>query len=57
MKFNPTGDFLALGDKAGRVIVLKTNTETKTKQNIYDYYAQFQAHSKEFDLLKSQEVE
>ena len=31
MKFDPSGDFLALGDKAGRVIVFQTNKKSKKK--------------------------
>lgn len=32
MKFDPTGEYLALGDKAGRIIIFEANLNNKTKQ-------------------------
>ena len=57
MKFNNSGDMLAVGDHAGRIIVFDTTKKPKKKEDIFEYYAEFQAHTKEFDCLRSQEVE
>jgi len=31
MKFDPTGEFLALGDKAGRIIIFETKKKVNKK--------------------------
>lgn len=57
IKFNTTGELLALGDHAGRIIVFETNKKQKKKEELFEYYAEFQGHTKEFDCLRSQEVD
>jgi len=56
MSFSQNGDYLAVGDKGGRVIVFY-HTELKNSRYFdYRYYAEFQSHDPEFDHLKSLEV-
>ena len=63
MKFDPTGKYLSLGDHAGRIIIFEL-TENKKKVESYEYYAevsnhsiQFQSHVREFDPLRSIDVD
>ena len=63
LKFNQDGTHLALGDKAGRIIVFK-GTDSKKKDDRYSYYtevifilAQFQAYNREFDPLNSSYID
>lgn len=63
LKFNQDGTHLALGDKAGRIIVFK-GTDSKKKDDRYSYYtevifilAQFQAYNREFDPLNSSDID
>jgi hypothetical protein len=35
MKFNNTGDLLAVGDRAGRIIVFDTTKKPKKKEDIF----------------------
>jgi serine/threonine-protein phosphatase 2A regulatory subunit B len=57
IKFDPTGKFLSVGDKAGRVILFSASETTKKKEIEYEYYAEFQSHAKEFDPLRSMDIE
>lgn len=43
LKFDPSGGMLALGDRAGRLIVFNTAGESKENQE-YDYHYEFQSH-------------
>eukprot|EP01101_Sappina_pedata_P000382 TRINITY_DN1040_c0_g1_i2.p1 TRINITY_DN1040_c0_g1~~TRINITY_DN1040_c0_g1_i2.p1 ORF type:complete len:455 (+),score=189.31 TRINITY_DN1040_c0_g1_i2:45-1409(+) len=52
IEFDSTGDFIAAGDRGGRVVVFKQNENKK-----YKFYAEFQSHEPEFDYLKSLEIE
>ena len=56
LAFDPSGNFLAVGDKAGRVIVFEAK-ESKKGATSYDYFSEFQSHFKEFDPLRSMEIE
>ncbi|KAM3586001.1 protein phosphatase 2A regulatory subunit cdc55 [Umbelopsis sp. WA50703] len=55
VEFDQTGDYLATGDKGGRVVLFERN-ENKTSCE-YKFYTEFQSHEPEFDCLKSLEIE
>ncbi|KAJ1909766.1 protein phosphatase 2A regulatory subunit cdc55 [Tieghemiomyces parasiticus] len=55
VEFDPTGNYLATGDKGGRVVLFE-RTESK-KSCEFKFYAEFQSHEPEFDYLKSLEIE
>ncbi|KAI5951484.1 CDC55 [Candida jiufengensis] len=58
VEFDSTGDFLATGDKGGRVVLFERNQSKDKKQNCeYKFYTEFQSHDAEFDYLKSLEIE
>jgi serine/threonine-protein phosphatase 2A regulatory subunit B len=59
VEFDTTGKFLSLGDKAGRLIVFETPEPLKGKAPVYEYQylTELQSHVKEFDYLKSTEIE
>lgn len=63
MAFDPSGNYIALGDKAGRLIVFEKNdlmgkdAGGKSKageepQLEYQYATELQSHTREFDCLK-----
>ena len=51
IEFDETGEFLAVGDRGGRVVVFEQDAAD------YKFYAEFQSHEPEFDYLKSLEIE
>jgi serine/threonine-protein phosphatase 2A regulatory subunit B len=53
-KFSPDGRFCIVSDKGGRVILFKKN-ESKSKHTKLDYFYEFAAQEKEFDVHKSVE--
>ncbi|KAJ7217281.1 protein phosphatase 2A regulatory B subunit [Mycena pura] len=55
VEFDSTGNFLATGDKGGRVVLFERNQTKKTCE--YKFYTEFQSHEPEFDYLKSLEIE
>ncbi|KYQ88741.1 protein phosphatase 2A regulatory subunit [Tieghemostelium lacteum] len=64
IEFDHTGDFIAAGDRGGRVVLFershekqsgKSKKESKTPE--YKFYSEFQSHEPEFDYLKSLEIE
>lgn len=55
MKFDKSGKFLALGDKAGRVIIFECPDFSKKKEE-YDYFSEYQSHTREFDPLRSMDI-
>lgn len=66
VEFDHSGDFIATGDRGGRVIIYdrsydqeKDSKGKKAKGPEFNYqlYAQFQSHEPEFDYLKSLEIE
>lgn len=56
LEFDKTGNFLATGDKGGRVVLFERNTAKKANCE-YKFFTEFQSHDAEFDYLKSLEVE
>ncbi|KAI9328577.1 WD40-repeat-containing domain protein [Zopfochytrium polystomum] len=55
VEFDETGDYLATGDKGGRVVLFERNEGKKGCE--YKFYTEFQSHEPEFDYLKSLEIE
>ncbi|KAI8984174.1 protein phosphatase PP2A regulatory subunit B [Mycotypha africana] len=55
VEFDHTGDYLATGDKGGRVVLFERNGSKKNCE--YQFYTEFQSHEAEFDYLKSLEIE
>lgn len=55
VEFDHTGDFLATGDRGGRVVLFERNESKKNCE--YKFYTEFQSHDAEFDYLKSLEIE
>ncbi|KAG1169930.1 hypothetical protein G6F70_000500 [Rhizopus microsporus] len=55
VEFDQTGDYLATGDKGGRVVLFERNESKKSCE--YRFYTEFQSHEAEFDYLKSLEIE
>ena len=56
VEFSHTGDYLATGDKGGRVVLFERAGSSK-KGCEYKFYTEFQSHEPEFDYLKSLEIE
>lgn len=62
-EFDNTGDYLAVGDKAGRIWIYESaDIDDERKQDPhrpveYKFYGQFQSHEQEFDYLKSLDIE
>ncbi|DBA02452.1 TPA: hypothetical protein N0F65_008666 [Lagenidium giganteum] len=67
IEYDRSGDFLATGNKGGRVTVYSRNGPhsatsdrvvfNASKQSQYSVHAEFQSHNAEFDYLKSLEIE
>ena len=57
IEFDETGEFIAVGDRGGRVVVFEQARDTKTDPSDFKFYAEFQSHEPEFDYLKSLEIE
>ncbi|KAG1456024.1 hypothetical protein G6F56_006929 [Rhizopus delemar] len=55
VEFDHTGDYLATGDKGGRVVLFERNESKKGCE--YRFHTEFQSHEPEFDYLKSLEIE
>ncbi|AGO13337.1 AaceriAFR195Wp [[Ashbya] aceris (nom. inval.)] len=53
-EFDHTGNFLATGDRGGRVVLFEKNN---SKHCEYKFLTEFQSHDAEFDYLKSLEIE
>ncbi|KAJ7227737.1 WD40-repeat-containing domain protein [Mycena haematopus] len=56
VSFDATGNFLATGDKGGRVVLFERN-QSKQRTVEYKFYTEFQSHEPEFDYLRSSEIE
>ncbi|VDO03310.1 unnamed protein product [Rodentolepis nana] len=58
VQYDGSGNFLAYGDRGGKISILKTNNENK-KSGFprYEPYCAFVSHESEFDYLKSLEIE
>ncbi|KAI3820749.1 hypothetical protein L1987_08297 [Smallanthus sonchifolius] len=59
IEFDKSGDYLAVGDRGGRVVIFETETgkDVTSKHPEYRYKTEFQSHEPEFDYLKSIEIE
>ena len=57
MCFDKNGQFLAVGDKGGRVIIFKYTDLKNSRYFDYRYFAEVQSHEPEFDYLKSTELD
>jgi serine/threonine-protein phosphatase 2A regulatory subunit B len=67
IEFDDTGDYLAVGDRGGRIVLFereekadKGNNNSKkhqAKSPEYKFFTEFQSHEPEFDYLKSLEIE
>jgi len=57
LEYDPTGKFISLGDRAGRLIIFDAAEGNKKGQVEYQYLTELQSHIKEFDYLKSAEIE
>ncbi|KAJ7097160.1 WD40-repeat-containing domain protein [Mycena belliarum] len=55
VEFDSTGNFLATGDKGGRVVLFERNHTKKSCE--YKFFTEFQSHEPEFDYLRSVEIE
>jgi serine/threonine-protein phosphatase 2A regulatory subunit B len=56
IEFDQSGDFLAAGDRGGRVVLFERE-KSKDKGTHFKFYYEFQSHEPEFDYLKSLEIE
>ena len=59
MNFDSTGKYLALGDRAGRLIVFQRSISKKSKKNFseFNYVTEIQSHYRDFDYLKSVDID
>ena len=57
MTFDKSGEFLAVGDKGGRVIIFRYTDLRNSRYFDYRYFAEVQSHEPEFDHLKSVELD
>ncbi|EEQ29783.1 protein phosphatase PP2A regulatory subunit B [Microsporum canis CBS 113480] len=60
VEFDHTGNYLATGDKGGRVVLFERNETDQIIQKKtceYKFHTEFQSHEPEFDYLKSLEIE
>lgn len=60
VEFDSSGDFLAIGDRGGRVVILERNNAKKSVKRgdmEFKVMTEFQSHEPEFDYLKSLEIE
>ena len=57
MSFDQSGEFLAVGDKGGRVIIFRFTDLKNSRYFDYRYFSEIQSHEPEFDHLKSLELD
>jgi len=67
IEFDDTGDFIAVGDRGGRIVLFERDEKTDKGNNNnkkhaikspeYKFFTEFQSHEPEFDYLKSLEIE
>jgi serine/threonine-protein phosphatase 2A regulatory subunit B len=55
--FDKTGEFLAVGDRGGRVITFRYMDLKNSRYFDYRYFSEIQSHEPEFDHLKSIELD
>lgn len=53
LAFNPNGDYLAVGDNGGRVIIFKYREGKKNQEGQYKSLLGLTSHTTEFDKLRS----
>eukprot|EP00792_Barthelona_sp_PAP020_P005708 TRINITY_DN2763_c0_g1_i3.p1 TRINITY_DN2763_c0_g1~~TRINITY_DN2763_c0_g1_i3.p1 ORF type:complete len:422 (+),score=91.33 TRINITY_DN2763_c0_g1_i3:44-1309(+) len=56
IEYDSTGNYIAVGDRGGRVILFERNLQ-QNRTAEYQYYTEFQSHELEFDYLRSEEIE
>lgn len=56
-EFDHSGDYLATGDRGGRVVLFERQDGGKMANSEYRFLTEFQSHDREFDYLKSLEIE
>lgn len=54
MSFDKRGDYLSVGDRGGRVIIFERKIENG--QEDFDYFTEFQSHTKTYDTLLSSDI-
>jgi hypothetical protein len=54
ISFDKRGDFLSVGDRGGRVIIFERKVEQGNED--FDYFTEFQSHTKSFDTLNSSDI-
>lgn len=57
LKFDKSGRYIALGDKAGRIIVFQNESTNEKAPQKLEYFTEFQSHFQEFDPLRSADVD
>jgi len=59
VEFDGTGEYLATGDRGGRVVIFESSEVSSGPSTDVEYrfYCEFQSHEPEFDYLKSLEIE
>jgi len=67
VEFNETGEYIATGDRGGRVVIFErcqdkdasksSSKKKEVKTPEYKFFVEFQSHEPEFDYLKSLEIE
>mmetsp|Transcript_31837 Transcript_31837/g.83425 ORF Transcript_31837/g.83425 Transcript_31837/m.83425 type:complete len:443 (+) Transcript_31837:419-1747(+) len=57
VEFNHDGEYLATGDKGGRVVLFERNNSGVGSEDEFRFFTEFQSHEPEFDYLKSLEIE
>lgn len=57
LSFDKTGEYLAVGDRGGRVIVFRYTDLKNSRYFDYRYCSEIQSHEPEFDHLKSLELD
>jgi len=57
MTFDHSGEYLAVGDKGGRVIIFRFTDLKNSRYFDYRYFSEIQSHEPEFDHLKSLELD
>ncbi len=56
INFDKSGEYLAVGDKGGRVIIFRYIELKNSRYFDYRYFSEIQSHEPEFDYLKSIEI-
>ncbi len=57
VEFDRSGEFLATGDRGGRVVVLRCDDSKAAGKLHYKFHCEFQSHEAEFDYVKSVAIE